>query len=144
MRNYEIYNIKKEIAHYFYLREQKIYKLFKEYKEAHGERKNIIAKQIDYITRKIPVLAIHHELIRNLQYRNDFVIENNRYVIINNRGTAHLTVSDHKITLKASGTMDIDLIFLDLLTNVDGHYLALDLEQERYGWIKIVKERKYS
>lgn len=144
MRNYEIYSIKKEFAHYFYLREQKIYQLFKEFQEAKGKRKEIIAKQIDYITEGIPALAIHHELIRQLQYRKDFLIEDRQYIVRNKRSTASLIMFDRKLTLQASGALDGEMLFMEILTNVDGYFLALELEQERYGWIKLVKERNYS
>lgn len=144
MRNYEIYSIKKEIAHYFYLREQKIYQLFKEFQETEGKQREIIAKQIKYITETIPALSIHQQLIRHLQYRKDFKIHDEHYIIENKRGTALLKMFERKLTLQVSGAMDIDMIFLDILTYVEGYFLAIDLNQERFGWVKLVKERKYS
>lgn len=140
MRNYEIYSIKKEIAYYFYRREQKIYQLFKEYQETEGIQREIFAKQIDYITEPIPAIAIHQQLIRHLQTRRDFKIHNEHYIIENKRGKALLKMFERKLTLQVSGAMDIDMIFLDILTYVEGYFLAIDLNQERFGWVKLVKE----
>lgn len=144
LRNYYLYIIKDHVAHYFYLREQMIFQLFKEFYESRGKEKEMIRKQIWYITEAIPTLQIHRELVQHLQYRKDFFVKDGQYMIQNKRGSAQLFIQERKLSIQASGSLDSEMILMDILKNLDVYFIAIDLENERYGWIKPIKESHYS
>jgi len=119
------------------------YHLFKEYDESESELKEILLKQIHYITRPISSLRVHTQIIRKLQTTNDFFIKNGIYLIDNKRGQAQLEIFDRYISLKSNGNIDIELLFMDALRETEFNFFAVDVEHERYGWLKPMKERKY-
>lgn len=145
MRAYQIYLIEDEVAEYYYGRERMFFDLFLEYYEVNGVLKQIIRKQIEYITKPIPILHIHHLLGQAFSKKKDFVHQNNFYRYIENDlfNGVELFVDDYMLRLNAWGNYDSESAFLEVLRKYDGRLLALDLENERFGWLKPIKERKF-
>lgn len=146
MRNYQLYLIDNEFARHYFGRELMFYNLFKDYSEALGEKKSILSKQIDYITKPIPCLKLQQYIRKYLQKNKDFREENGVYFFKNKKiGTSSLELFEKKITIKANGTFDAETLFFEALRKYESSYpyLAIDLDNRRYGWLKPIKERKF-
>lgn len=145
MRSYQIYLIEDVVAEYYYGRERMFFNLFAEYNLVTGSLKRIIQKQIEYITKPMPVLHIHYLLGQAFMKKKDFTIEDKYYKYIESDlyHGVELFVDDQMLRLNAWGDYDTESAFLEVLQKYDGRLLAIDLEHERYGWLKPIKERKY-
>lgn len=145
MRSYFIYHIQEEVADFFYGKERRFYHLFHEYMNSSGILNGIIERQISYITKPLPFLDMHRVLHQSMQRGRPFRMEGRSYRTAScstNHG-AELLVEDRYMLLKAWGNYDSETLFFETLRKFDGSLLAIDIEHERYGWIRPLKERKY-
>jgi Sporulation inhibitor of replication protein SirA len=145
MRCYHIYSISEDIANFFYGRERLFYNLFHEHQYAPSDLKQIIEQQIQYITLPFPLLHLHRMISQRLSKRSDYVSEGNVYWIgrEDESNRAKLEINKRKLLLYAWGSYDAESIFFEALRQMDGRLLAIDLQNERYGWLKPLKERNY-
>ena len=144
MRTYYIYLIEKEFAEYFYGRESKFYELFAADRYAMGEFKEIVQRQIHFITKSLPYLEIHKLLSQSVQKKR-IQISGKVYCTPykTQEGGAELTIGERCLELKAWGGFEAESVFFEELRKFDGRFLAVDIDHKRYGWIRPVKERKY-
>ncbi|RFU61233.1 sporulation inhibitor of replication protein SirA [Peribacillus glennii] len=145
MRNYRIYLIEDEFARHFYGRERLFFNLFLEYTNSSGSQKGILQKQIEYITRAIPVAALRN-ILEKLSMRNkDFLYKDGVYYLEKRAGKsrAALQLGKEFIALQAEGNFEAETSFFECIRKYDSGFLAIDLENNRYGWLKPVKERKF-
>ncbi|WP_053368853.1 sporulation inhibitor of replication protein SirA [Bacillus sp. FJAT-27245] len=145
MRKYQLYLIEDEFASHYFGRERIFFHLFKENRQAAGELKHITDKQISYITKPLPVLRIHQLLHKQLEKTNSLKVENGCYTIeLNNRTSrAELTVQEVVILINAEGGYEAETAFFEVLRKCEASFLAIDLENDKYGWLKPIKERKF-
>ncbi|WP_059170218.1 sporulation inhibitor of replication protein SirA [Bacillus sp. FJAT-27445] len=145
MRKYQLYLIEDEFASHYFGRERIFFHLFKENREAAGELKHITDKQISFITKPLPVLRIHQLLHKQLEKTNSLKAENGRYIIeLNNRTSwAALTVNETFILIDADGGYEAETAFFEVLRKCESSFLAIDMENDKYGWLKPIKERKF-
>ncbi|MED1201897.1 sporulation inhibitor of replication protein SirA [Heyndrickxia acidicola] len=145
MRTYQIYLIEEEFADYFYGRERMFFELFSQYQVVSGRLKNIIERQIRFITKPLPVLHLHHLLNQSFLRNKEFILEGRyyRYVLPESDDSVELLIEDHRLQLNAWGNYDTESIFFEELRKFDGRLLAVDTEHAQFGWIKPVKTRKY-
>ncbi|MBS4207475.1 sporulation inhibitor of replication protein SirA [Bacillus sp. FJAT-50079] len=144
MRTYFIYLIKDEFANYFYGRENKFYELFVADRYEHGEMKNIVKKQIQYITKPLPHLDLHRHFADSVQSKNFYIKGKSYYVgIPKGKKDAELLIGERSLKVNANGGFESESVFFEALRKFDGRFLAVDLENNRYGWIKPIKERKF-
>ncbi|CAM4015069.1 sporulation inhibitor of replication protein SirA [Lederbergia lenta] len=144
MRTYFIYLIEDEVADYFYGREIKFYELFAAKCKVQGELQEIIKKQIQFITKPLPYLELHHHLSSSVQKR-EMKIKGKTYYIGAPKADkrAELLIGKRCLELHALGDFESESVFFEVLRKFDGRFLAVDIENNRYGWIKAVKERKF-
>ncbi|MBS4177007.1 sporulation inhibitor of replication protein SirA [Lederbergia citrea] len=142
MRIYFIYLIEDEIAEYFYGRESKFMELFSANDQ--GELQNIVQKQVQYITRPLPYLDLHKHLSHSVQ-KKEFYIKGKIYWTesADGREGAQLSIGERSLQLKAWGGLACETLFFEVLRKFDGRFLAMDFENNRYGWLKPLKERKF-
>ena len=57
--------------------------------------------------------------------------------------TAKVEVFQDLITIDAQGSYEAETAFFEVLRKCESSFLALDLEHQRYGWLKPIKERKF-
>ena len=145
MRSYQLYLIEDEFASHYFGRERMFYQLFLEYSQANGHLKSIISKQVDFVTRPIPVLRIHQLLHQQLSKVNGFKVEDGKYIfeIKNSATSATLKVHDRWLELDSHGQVDAETVFFEILRKCETSFLAIDLASNKYGWLKPIKERKY-
>jgi hypothetical protein len=145
VRKYQLYLIEDEFATHYFGRERLFFQLFKEHQKANGELKFITQKQISYITKKVEVLKIHQLIQKQLGKIKGFKAENGAYSIelSGKLSTAKLEVFQDLITIDAQGSYEAETAFFEVLRKCESSFLALDLEHQRYGWLKPIKERKF-
>ena len=145
MRSYQIYLIEDEFADYFYGKEKMFFHLFFEYKQAPDDLRDILRKQVLYVTKPLPSLYIHQVLFQNLRKHKDFHCKDNTYFLesASCSNGVKLTLQGEYLELIAWGNYDAESVFFKALRHVEGKLLAVDLEHERYGWLKPKKMRNY-
>jgi Sporulation inhibitor of replication protein SirA len=145
VRKYQLYLIEDEFATHYFGRERLFYQLFQEHQKANGELKFITQKQISYITKKVEVLKIHQLVQKQLGRIKGFKAEHGAYSIelSGKLSTAKLEVFQDLITIDAQGSYEAETAFFEVLRKCESSFLALDLEHQRYGWLKPIKERKF-
>jgi Sporulation inhibitor of replication protein SirA len=145
VRNYQLYLIEDEFAAHYFGRERMFYKLFQEHDKAVGELKFITKKQISYITKTVEVLKIHQLIQKQLGKNKGFRAENGTYSIelSGKLSKAKLQVFQDLITVEAVGSYEAETIFFEVLRKCESSFLALDIDHQRFGWLKPIKERKY-
>lgn len=144
VRKYQLYLIEDEFATHYFGRERLFFQLFKEHQKANGELKFITQRQISYITKKVEVLKIHQLIQKQLGKIKGFKAEHGAYSIelSGKLSTAKVEVFQDFITIDAQGSYEAETAFFEVLRKCESSFLALDLEHQRYGWLKPIKERK--
>lgn len=141
MRTYKLYLIKDEVAFHYLGREIMFFQLFKECSTATGDLKNVLTKQIHFITKTIPAGKIKKILKQELGGRNDFRAEGGRFEIrYGNSGSASLEVKDKFLLVEAEGSYEAETIFFEVLRKTESFFLAIDIGNERYGWLRPIKK----
>lgn len=144
MRTYQVYLIDDEFASHYFGRENMIYKLFKDCDRSFGDRKIILSKQVNFITKSIPTLRIHQSIHQHLQNKRGFRTNRGKYFYeIGKNSSANLAVYDRHIEIKASGSYESETVFFEVLRKSEHSFLAIDINNDRYGWLKPIKERKF-
>ncbi|NKE06568.1 sporulation inhibitor of replication protein SirA [Mesobacillus selenatarsenatis] len=145
MRSYQLYLIEDEFASHYFGRERMFYQLFLEYSQANHDLKSIIAKQVKFVTKSIPALRIHQLLHQQLSKVKGFHVENGIYIYENksNNSSATLKVHERWLELQSHGQVDAETVFFEILRKCESSFLAIDLESNKYGWLKPIKERKF-
>ncbi|MDP4086453.1 MAG: sporulation inhibitor of replication protein SirA [Bacillota bacterium] len=145
MRMYQLYLIEDEFAAHYFGRERMFFELFLEHKWSTGRLKHITEMQIDYITKPLQTIKIHQLIQKQLGNIKGFQVESGAYTIEFNGklSKAKLEIGDKRITVEASGSYEAETAFFEVLRKCESSFLAIDLEHERFGWLKPMKERKF-
>ena len=125
--------------------EMRFFQLFQEYDKADGELKFITKRQISYITKKVEVLKIHQLIQKQLGKKKEFRAEHGTYSfeLSGRLSRANLQVFQDLITVEATGSYEAETVFFEVLRKCESSFLALDMDHQRFGWLKPIKERKY-
>ncbi|MBM7692136.1 hypothetical protein JOC77_001563 [Peribacillus deserti] len=145
MRIYDLYLIDDEVARHYFGREIKLYNLFLDYSKSSGNLQEIIRKQIQYITKPLPLLRLQKTLEQHLKNNRDFSENNGVYCIKKNDGlsSAILSVKENQLVIEAKGSLEAETEFFECLRKTESSFLALDLANRKFGWLKPIKERKF-
>jgi len=145
MRNYQVYLIKNRFVGPYIGRENKFFGLFYDFLHSKDVQRRIIGRQILYITKPIPV----QELCNLLDNHPNITVLNGVYYVrlkgktATFKSTAQLQIHNHLLNISSEGGYDAETILFECIRKIDAHFLAVDLENKRYGWLKPVKERKF-
>jgi len=144
LRNYMIYLIRKPLSIEYYGKEQKIYELVREYTRSNSELKKIIEKQIEFISEPIPLFELYSYIKENNAYPTNYIEESEQFsVILKDEGTAYLTINPKELILSASGTIEAETTFFELLRKFRSTFLAIDVEHNRFGWLRPITQQSY-
>ena len=145
MRTYKIFLIEDEFAHHYYGREKLLFNLFLEYIQERGRLKSILQKQIEFITKKVPILQLQAVIELRLQKKMNFWSSNGKYYLEKTGGSskAALAIHDNSLILNAEGDYEAETAFFECLRKCEPSFLAIDFEHKKYGWLKPIKERKF-
>ncbi len=145
MRKYQLYLIEDEFASHYFGRERMFFQLFHENEHSSDDLKFVLEKQIDYITKTIPALRIHQVIHQQLGKMKSFKVEEGTYSIETSGklSSAKMTVCDGYVRVEAQGNYEAETIFFEVLRKCEPSFLAVDLSNKRFGWLKPIKERKF-
>ncbi|MGD6854504.1 sporulation inhibitor of replication protein SirA [Bacillus infantis] len=144
MRTYQLYLIEDEFASHYFGRERMFYQLFQEYSRSKGELRSILSRQIEFITRPIPALRLHQYLTQQLSRKKGASADQGAYVIRNGKNSsARLEIYDRCLVIESHGNYDAETVFFEILRKNESSYLAVDMTNRRFGWLKPIKERKF-
>lgn len=146
MIHYSLFIFQEEVAHRYYGQEAKLFYLFVEHERARGEQKEIIHKQIEYITKPIPVLPLQQQLNKAFRTEKGYTCSGNRHTLqrknsdskvelILEREAAHL-ISSHD-------SFEEEMMFFEVLRKLEPTFFAFSLDKERYGWLKPIKQNMF-
>lgn len=144
MRNYQIFLIEEEFAHHYYGREKLFFNLFLEYIHSSGKLRDILQKQIEYITKSIPVVRLEDAFAQRVKMNQSLLSHNGKYFLkYKNNSQASLIMDKYHLSLTAEGDYEAETAFFECLRKCESSFLALDYENIKYGWLKPIKERKF-
>lgn len=144
MREYKIYLISEPLSIEFYGREHKIYQLVNEYYYSSNELRKIIEKQLQYITEPIPLFELHTFIRKSNPYQIYFHEETGEYLLeLADGAKAQLKMYPGELILYANGSLDAETIFFELLRKFRSTFLAIDVKDERFGWLRPIAYQKY-
>lgn len=145
MRRYQLYLIKEKIAIHYNGRERLFYNLFSDHTKTDDEQlKRILQKQVDFITLPISKWMIENHLYSALQRNKTFQYKDGIFFIENeNLSNASLTVKEDYLYIEADGYYDAESIFFEIIRKHEPSFLAIDVENGRFGWLKPIKERNF-
>jgi hypothetical protein len=145
MRVYQLYLIEDEFANHYFGRERMFFDLFLESETAVGELNIVLQRQIQYITKPIPALRLHQMIHQQLSKLRGYLAQNGSYFVelAGKTSNARLTIEDKFLTVAADGSYEAEAIFFEVLRKCETSFLAIDMENHRYGWLKPIKERKF-
>jgi hypothetical protein len=145
VRKYQLYLIEDEFAAHYFGRERMFFQLFQEHEVSNGELKHITKRQIHYITKHLQTLKIHQLIQKQLGMLKGFKSEHGTYTIelSGKLSTAKLEVQENRVLVEAMGNYDAETVFFEVLRKCETSFLAIDMEHQRFGWLKPIKERKF-
>ncbi|OIJ09999.1 hypothetical protein BKP35_16090 [Anaerobacillus arseniciselenatis] len=145
MRHYHIYLLEPEVAANYFGKEWLIFQLFIEGETANTELKEIVQKQIKYISSTLPSLKIRKNLDQTLKMRSDFYVLNEHYYLDVKALESKAVLKDHGhfITVSASGSYQAETVFFEILRKVNSCFFAVDFGNKNYGWLNPVKQVNY-
>src|SRR5690606_5518902 len=114
-----------------------IYHLFLEHNQAKYERKEILNKQIEFITRTIPSLRIHQKIEGSLAHYSYYSRQSHMHTLEWNEfnSFAKLTIHNDYIHLESTGSYEAETAFFEILRKYDRCFLAMDFKANKYGWL---------
>ncbi|WP_110929529.1 sporulation inhibitor of replication protein SirA [Bacillus massiliglaciei] len=145
MRTYQIYLIEDEFARHYLGRERIFFNLFGDYSQAEGKHKLVLEKQIEYVTKCIPSEYIEQTIDKRIKKLRNFKSRESGHYIekINGYSKASLAVDQEVITVRAEGDFEAETAYFECIRKCESSFLAIDIENEKYGWLKPIKERKF-
>lgn len=145
VRKYQLYLIEDEFASHYFGRERMFFQLFQENEMSHGDLKYIVNKQVQYVTKPIPALRVHQVVHQQLAKMKGFQIEEGTYQLelSGKIGCAKMRVDEGMISLEAEGSFEAETAFFEVLRKCEPSFLAVDLDHNKFGWLKPIKERKF-
>ncbi|ADU30652.1 sporulation inhibitor of replication protein SirA [Evansella cellulosilytica] len=141
MREYDIYIIKDHIANEYFGLEGKLFSLFQENRYANGRLKEVTDMQIHFIKESINISKLDQLLYSRLHEKKGYAKEGNNHFIrlLNKKSQAGVYLDEHHITLFSEGTYDAEACFFEVLRHSNKCFIAMEFEEQRYGWLKPVR-----
>lgn len=147
MRHFYLYLIKEEFANHYFGRENKLYRLFQSYIESScdTDRSDTLKLQIDYVSKPIPITYLDELILMYLAKEIDYehVSPFHHYHLRHNRGKATLVLKSENIEITALGSVEAETVFFEVLRKFSACFLAMDFQNEQYGWLSPIKQRKF-
>ncbi|PGL68819.1 sporulation inhibitor of replication protein SirA [Bacillus sp. AFS055030] len=144
MREYKIFLIREPLSIEFYGKEHKIYQLVYEYYYSSIDLRKIIEKQLEYITEPIPLFELHTFIRKFDSQQIYFYEETGEYLLeLVDGAKAQLKLYPHELILYAEGSLEAETIFFELLRKFRSTFIAIDVKDQRFGWLRPIAYQKY-
>ncbi|TCP30230.1 uncharacterized protein DUF2522 [Scopulibacillus darangshiensis] len=142
MRYYDIFLIEDDVARFYFGQEVKLYQLFLEARTIDNLRiKKEIDKQIDYITKPMPVNAIQQRISMSCRHYPGYDCRGYIHIFQCTKGgsRAKLEVQPSGLTLQGIGDYTAEATFFEVLRQIDSSFLAIDFHLTNFGWLKPIR-----
>ncbi|PYZ93044.1 hypothetical protein CR194_07550 [Salipaludibacillus keqinensis] len=141
MRKYEIVLIDEEVAYMYSGMEKKLFQLFYEHRHAHGNLKQITTGQVQYITKDFYQSNLDHFIYQYFFHQKDYSYSKHTHTLnmVKEQSFARLTLFPKKMILFASGGIDAETSFFEVLRRYQSFFLAMNYETNKYGWLKPIQ-----
>lgn len=147
MRCYHIYLITDDVTRQYYGRENLIFSLFFEYERKANTNRELLLKQIQYITNVIPVDVLEQFIQTRLFRKKGYKVNTRDFVITISTPTsqAYLQIFESSLILYSKGTLEAETIFFEVIRKFDPSFLAMEFDIKKVGWLSPIKnqDRKY-
>lgn len=144
MRRYEVYLIEDEFALHYFHKEHLMYQLFLEYKTPRQVNDTNIKNQIDYITKRIPIMSLKLLIERSLGQVKGFRSNSieHEYIYMTEHSKARLRLAEDYMLIDSEGTIEAETTFFEVLRKFSPCFLAMNYNENVYGWLNPIKEQK--
>ena len=148
MRHYQIYLIKEQYASDYLGKERLLYILFNDFSKSVGKSSRIIGRQILFVTKRLPVISLKQYINQQMKYNPNIRYINGIYYVIQKemngriKSSARLEIHNRVMNITSDGNYEAETILFECIRKCADSFLAVDLKNERYGWLKPIKERK--
>jgi Sporulation inhibitor of replication protein SirA len=139
MREFLIYLITKEVAHAYYGKENKLFQLFFEEQRSSGISKQILDKQIGYITTSISVSQLEEHFWQRYNDKYVWQCEGKSYTLTCKNSTVRIELNDRYLRLYSIGNFEAETIIFEALRQFESYFLAMDFNERKYGWLSPFK-----
>jgi hypothetical protein len=144
MRRYDLYIIDGEVARDYFGKEAKLNQLFHAaFYEEKPEHRLQLERQVNYITKPIPMFRLKTLLARALKEVTDYILDTKDWEFtlksVDSRRIMRLQLDDKKCVLWSSGDLLTETLIFDKLREIDPYFLAVDRANERSGWLRPIK-----
>jgi hypothetical protein len=143
MRTYTIYLVKEEIAIDYVGKESLLFQLFNQFQGSTSYSKDIIEKQVAFITQLIPMMQLQEHLKHSLQsylyYKAD---EHEHHLHMpDEQAQAKLILHERYIEIRAKGNPTAETIFFEQLRKKISAFFAMDSSRQFYGWLAPIRQK---
>lgn len=137
MRRYVVYLLQDDVAKNYFGKEKMLYQLFYEAENKISPYHSVVKKQIQYITRKIPVKKLHQAFMSELKDAlTSFEAEKIYEVQLKESASrAILLVNSNYLSIYSYGSIDAETAFFEVLRKLETCFLAVDFKNYNYGWL---------
>ncbi|MBP3039846.1 sporulation inhibitor of replication protein SirA, partial [Bacillaceae bacterium Marseille-Q3522] len=90
------------------------------------------------------LVKLHQYIGHFLNKRKGFFFDKNTYSFENGKNLfAQLSIEERRLILKTKGNFESETVFFEILRKSEPSFLAVAINEERYGWLKPIKERNF-
>lgn len=146
MRHYSIYLMSEEVTERYYGQEAKLFQLFLDEHHAEGSKKDIIARQVKFVTRSIRFEEIKQLFIQKKQTISPLVFQRGEEIVVHvqkKNSEATLSGCHSHLVVRGEGNVIAETIVFDFLSKYDRCFFAVDLFNVRYGWLFPLRKIKF-
>lgn len=142
MRSYQLYLLEDEVVSRYYGQEIKLFNLFCERFQANLTLKPLLTKQVEYITKPIPLKGLTNVLTKEDHYLSSDRINTSTYRMAHQPSESWIDVKlrDHYLLVTAFGEMEVETRLFERLKEMDSHFFAVNVGQRRFGWLGPIKK----
>jgi Sporulation inhibitor of replication protein SirA len=143
MRTYAIYLLKEEIAVDYIGKESLLFQLFNQFHSSSMYQKDIVEKQVAFITQLIPSMQLHDHLKSSLQSYSYYKVDEHEHHLCMpyEQTQAKLLFHDRYIEVRAKGSRAAETVFFEQLRKKVVTFFAIDSAQQFYGWLSPIKQK---
>ncbi|TSB45170.1 sporulation inhibitor of replication protein SirA [Alkalicoccobacillus porphyridii] len=142
MRSYQLYLLEEDIVQRYYGQEIKLFNLFCERFQANLALKPLLTKQVEFITKPLPVKHLTKILSKEDHYLNSDQINISTFRMAHPPSESWIDVKlrDHYLLVTAFGKMEVETRLFERLKELDSHFFAVNVGQHRFGWLGPLKK----
>lgn len=141
LREYFIYKLKEEVAEQYFGKESKLFQLFLEEYKTFTAQKNVLQKQIEYITSPLHIDPLQTFLKQMLLSKKGFHTEVHSFLLESDNSSARLSFSDRYLILQSVGGFEAETIIFETMRKYERCFFAMDFKYYRYGWLNPLKAK---